>query len=122
MKKLIASTFISCLPLFCAIVCMYGIVYIALQQYIRLSADEVPIRYAADIKARLESGVPLRQAIRGIDSTDMQISLAPFAMICDHKGRFENSYNKLAWSQHCATGGRIYSGWPKWRKQTLMAT
>ena len=51
MKQLI-KTFVSCLPLICAIVCIYGIVYLAIQQYIRLSANEIPMQYAIETKTR----------------------------------------------------------------------
>ncbi len=89
--KQIVKIFVSCLPLFCAIVCIYGILYFTMQQYIRLSANEIPMQYAMETKTKLESGLPLSVIIMGINPTDMKKSIAPFIIVCDSVGKVKNS-------------------------------
>lgn len=86
MKKIISSTFLSWLPLSVAIVSIYGIMYLAIQQYIRLSANELPLQYAYDIKAKIESGTPPPAAVTGISPIDLKKSLSPFVFIYDGNG------------------------------------
>ena len=83
------------LPLAAAVTCIYGITFLAIQQYIRLSANELPMQYASDIKGRLESGVPISNAIKNIDSSDMQKSLSPFVIIYDNNGIVKNATTTL---------------------------
>ena len=94
MKKLINLT-TPWMPLAVAIICIYGITYLAIQQYIRLSANEILMQYAIDTKERLENGKPLSQTIKGIDSTDMEKSLSPFIIIYNNDGRAQASTTTL---------------------------
>jgi len=83
MKKLIVSTVASWLPLSAATVCIFGFMFYVMQQYIRLSANEIPAQYANDIVEKLKTGMSPTQTIGGIVPIDMQKSLSPFVMILD---------------------------------------
>jgi hypothetical protein len=95
MKKLLINTILSWLPLSAAVVCTFGIMYLAVQQYIRLSADELPLQYAENVKVKMESGTPLSEVIRGTEPVDMQKSLSPFVIICNGDGNVLSSTTLL---------------------------
>ena len=86
MKKLVAETFINWLPSGVAVFSIYCTMFIALQQYVRRTADDIPVQLAEDTREKILKGVPYPDAIKGIAYTDMQKSLAPFVIICDKEG------------------------------------
>jgi len=81
MKKVIIRSVISWLPLSVAIVCIYGIMYLVVQQYIRLSANEILTEYAENTRSKLENGMTPDSIIKEIPKIDMAKSLSPFVMI-----------------------------------------
>src|SRR5580658_10504829 len=95
MRKPMLSTFKSQLPLSVAILSIYGVMHLAIQQYIRQSANEIPVQYAMDTRDKLEKGIPPGQCIAGIDKTDMQKSLSPFVIIYDNHGVVKASSTSL---------------------------
>lgn len=78
------STFIAWLPMAAAIVCIYGIVYLGIQQSIRSAANELPAQYATEVKNRLEKGMTVVEAIADMPKVDMAKSLSPFVIVYDH--------------------------------------
>lgn len=74
-------------PLSVAIVFIYCFMYYVMQQYIRLSANELPARYANDIAEKLKTGMPPSQAINDMAQVDMEKSLSPFVIILDNSGK-----------------------------------
>jgi hypothetical protein len=91
MKNTVVKTFSAWLPLSVAIVCTYGIMYLAIQQYIRLSANEVPQQIAEDIKEKLEQGLPVTEAIGSMENVNMEKSKAPFVMVFNAAGALTNT-------------------------------
>ncbi len=89
--KNLPHAFLSWLPLAVAIVFIYGFTYLAIQQYIRLSANEILVQYAEGTKERIEKGAPLLHAITGLEPVDMQKSLSPFVIIYDKAGTVQTS-------------------------------
>ena len=81
--KQTTKTFVSSLPLFCVIVCIYAIVYLAMQQYIRLSANEIPIQYAEDTRNELLHKSDLSEIFKAVPKIELGKSLSPFIIICD---------------------------------------
>jgi hypothetical protein len=82
MKQTI-KTFVSCLPLFCAIVCIFGVAYLAMQQYIRLSANEIPMQYAEDTRNQLIHNTGISDIFKSVPKIELGKSLSPFIIICD---------------------------------------
>ena len=62
-----------------------GVAYIAIQQNIRLSANETPVQLAEDTARALETA-PLTAASFAGQGTEISQSLAPFAVIYDASG------------------------------------
>lgn len=62
-----------------------GLVYVAVQQDLRLSANDPQIQMAQDIAAQLSAGVPV-QTLVPLDKVDLNKSLAPFIIIFDDSG------------------------------------
>ena len=84
MKKIIIPAFATWMPIAAAVVIIYGIMYLAVQQYIRLSANEIPLQYALDAKDKLMNGALPSQVISSVQPIDMQKSLSPFMMVYDN--------------------------------------
>ncbi len=81
--KQIIKTFVSCIPLFCTIVCIYGFLYLALQQYIRLSANELPMQYAEDTRTKWLRNGDISDIFKEVPKIELGKSLSPFIIICD---------------------------------------
>ncbi len=82
----LTSTLAAWLPLSAAIVTLSLTVYVTVQQNIRLTANEVPARYARELKEQLEKGISPQQAVSAMGQSDMLTSESPFMMICDTNG------------------------------------
>ena len=86
MKKVIIHSFQAWLPVAASTICLSVLLFLALQQYIRLSANDLPTQYAEDTKSKLEKRTELSDIIKAFPETDLQKSLAPFVIIYDSKG------------------------------------
>ncbi len=77
------TVFRHCLPLCAAAMCIFATMYMVVQQYIRLSANEIPAQVATDVKIRLEAGEDATKIMAGMPAVDIGKSLSPFALICN---------------------------------------
>ena len=117
MKKLILNSFAICLPLGVAIIFIYSFTYLAIQQYIRLSANEILVQYAENTKEKLEKGVTISQAISGIELTDMQKSLSPFVIIYDKMGTVQASTTTLHGTAPTLSAGVFANALQNWENR-----
>ena len=74
------------LPLGLGITVLAGLVYVAVQQNFRQTANDPQIQMAEDAAARLEGGGQ-PQAVVGAGKVDIARSLAPFLIVYDDAGR-----------------------------------
>ena len=86
MNKLFASTLRAVLPLMVAIVFIYLFIYLIVQQNIRLMANEIPMQYALEAKAKLESGAKPEEVVAGLNPVDTKYSLFPFLIVLNANG------------------------------------
>ncbi len=77
---------ITWLPLAITVSMIYGFVYLAIQQNIRIAANETPLTIAEDIRGRLEKGATPVQAVKALEDVDMKKSLSPFATVYNNAG------------------------------------
>jgi len=71
------------IPLAIAITCLAGLIYLTIQQDMRIGANDPQIQLAEDLAASLNSGVKMPAFISSIEISQ---SLAPFIMVFDTKG------------------------------------
>lgn len=75
---------------------LVGITYVGVQQNYRMSANDPQIEIAGEIAEAIKKGAPADQIIPpGSNSTDIQNSLAAFAMIFDKDAKVLGSSGKL---------------------------
>lgn len=86
MKKTFNGTLATWLPIAAAIACIYGIMFLSIQQYVRLSANELPMQFAEDVRIKLQHGIPPGQVVAGLPQVDMERSLSTFVAVCDSHG------------------------------------
>lgn len=72
-------------PMAIAIVCVTGLAYLAVQQDLRISANDPQIQLSEDIAAQLETGAD-PQTYGSSQTTDIKKSLDSFIMIIDDHG------------------------------------
>src|SRR4051812_19741980 len=78
--------FLYWLPVALIITVLSGLVYVAVQQNFRQSANDPQIQMAEDAAAALEAGAQ-PQAVVGTGKVDMARSLAPFLIVYDDQGQ-----------------------------------
>lgn len=74
------------LPLAVAITALCGLVYLAVQQELRQSANDPQIQIAEDAALALENGAAVDTRMP-VDTTALEHSLAPFVMVFDDNGK-----------------------------------
>jgi hypothetical protein len=74
------------LPVAIAVTGLAGIAYLAVQQDLRLSADDAQVALARSTATRLDTGVAPLKTLPA-DSVDLTNSLEPFVMVFDSTGR-----------------------------------
>jgi len=93
MKKI----FIKFLPFAVAITLLSVLVYGAVQQEMRMSANDLPMQIAEDGAFALESGsIPAEIVSHGSPQVDIGTSLAPWLMVLDDKGEVLESSGVLS--------------------------
>jgi hypothetical protein len=80
-----SRTFIAWLPIAIAVTGLSGLVYLAIQQDLRQSADDPQIQMAEDAAVALDAGAKPTDVVPD-DSIDIGASLAPFIMVFDTQG------------------------------------
>lgn len=78
------------IPLAVAITAMCGLVYLAVQQELRQSANDPQIQIAEDAAAALENGAPV-DSILPAGKTAIERSLASFVMVFNDRGEVAGS-------------------------------
>jgi hypothetical protein len=84
--KNITKVFISWIPSGAAVVCICALTFHLMHQHIRLSANEIPLQYAEDVRAKLEKGDVAAAVVSGVGTIDMERSLSPFVIVTDGIG------------------------------------
>lgn len=70
-----------------AITLLAGTFYFVIQQYIRLSANDIPLQYAEDVRNKITGGEPDATAgIKALPKVDLVKSLEPFVIVFDSGG------------------------------------
>lgn len=87
MKNRIISSFITWLPFSVVIVITYGILYVAVQQYIRQSTDEPLVQQIIDAKDKLASGDAPAHITGALPAVNMSKSLTTFVVLYDAEGK-----------------------------------
>lgn len=90
-KKVYMGTLRAWLPLAIIIVVMSGLVYVAVQQNYRQSANDPQIQIAEDITNAIEAGTPAASIAPPTGTTDIAKSLSPFVLIYDDTGKLIGS-------------------------------
>lgn len=84
-RQILIASIVQWLPLGVLAVLMCGLVYVAVQQSYRTSADDPQIQMAHDARAALATGTPPAQLVPQ-NTIDMAQSLAPYLIIYDTTG------------------------------------
>lgn len=84
--SLLPRAFIYWLPVALSITMLSALVYLAVQQNFRQTANDPQIQMAEDAATQLEGGAQ-SQAVVGAGKVDMARSLAPFLIVYDDAGR-----------------------------------
>jgi hypothetical protein len=82
------------LPLAVVITAMCGLVYVAVQQVLRQTANDPQIQMAEDAAAALESGAAVESVVPP-EKTAIEGSLAPFVMVFNDQGEVVGSSAQL---------------------------
>lgn len=82
---LLRSAAIRWLPLACAATALAGMVYLSVQQALRMSANDPQIQLAEDAAAALDAGRP-PQSVLPATQTDIAASLSPFVIVLRDTG------------------------------------
>lgn len=85
-RQIILASIVQWLPLAVLAVLMCGLVYLAVQQSYRSSADDPQIQMALDARTALARGVSPSQLVPA-QTIDMAESLSPYLIIYDTSGR-----------------------------------
>jgi hypothetical protein len=72
-------------PLAIVITAVCGLVYLAVQQELRQTANDPQIQIAEDTAAALENGTPVESLVP-VEKVAIERSLAPFVMVFDDRG------------------------------------
>jgi hypothetical protein len=83
MKKIISYSVLGALPLFEAVVILYGIIYLLAQQDMRRSANEALMQYAAGAMKKMDAGMPVQEAMNEFEPVDIERSLSPYMIVYD---------------------------------------
>lgn len=80
-KKVLSAAFVNWLPFGVIIVIFSGLVYAAVQQNYRQSANDPQIQIARDLVTAIEQGQPADQIVPPQGDTELSKTLSPFVMI-----------------------------------------
>jgi hypothetical protein len=86
-KKVLSDAFKSWIPLGAAIVLLSGLLYVAVQQNYRLSANDPQTQIAEDIATAIQQGTPADSIVPATGTTDIANSLSAFVLIYDDTGK-----------------------------------
>ncbi|MDE2311916.1 MAG: hypothetical protein KGJ93_02380 [Patescibacteria group bacterium] len=75
------------LPLAAAVVIICGLVYAAVQQNFRLSANDPQVQIAEDISNAIAQGAPAQAIVPANPTTSLSASLSPFVVLYDDSGK-----------------------------------
>ena len=75
--------FMNWLPLALTITCVSGLIYVAVQQSIRMGANDPQIQLAHDAAAALANGSTPESVTAALTPIDMTTSLAPYLLVFD---------------------------------------
>jgi len=84
-RTLIRTAVIRWLPLACVVTALAGLVYLSVQQTLRLSANDPQIQLAEDAGAALATGQPPQSVLPGAP-VDLATSLRPFVIVLRDSG------------------------------------
>jgi hypothetical protein len=84
-QRLIRTAVIRWLPLACVATALAGLVYLAVQQTLRLSANDPQIQLAEDAGAALAAGQPPQSVLPGAP-VDLATSLRPYVIVLSDSG------------------------------------
>jgi hypothetical protein len=84
-RALIRTAVIRWLPLACVVTALAGLVYLAVQQTLRLSANDPQIQLAEDAGAALAAGQPPQSVLPGAP-VDVATSLRPYVIVLRDSG------------------------------------
>lgn len=87
MKKNIEEVAKAWLPMAVAITIVSGLVFAAVQQNYRLTANDPQIQIVEDVSGDLENGATADQIVPPTGSTDISKSLSAFVIIYDESGK-----------------------------------
>jgi len=90
-NKVFMETLKAWLPFAVIIVVMSGLVYVAVQQNYRQSANDPQIQIVEDIANAIEAGTPAASIAPPTGTTDIAKSLSPFVLIYDDTGKLLGS-------------------------------
>jgi hypothetical protein len=82
------------LPLAVALTLVFGVLYVAIQQTLRLGANDPQIQMAEDISRALAAGQSL-ETLAPADKVDIAQSLAPYLIVYDAQGKVLRSSASL---------------------------
>jgi hypothetical protein len=92
--KILISIFLKWLPLAVLSAGLCGLVYVAVQQSLRMNGNDPQIQIAEDTAAALSAGTNI-EALMPAQNVDIAESLAPFMIIYDGSGKIKASNAKL---------------------------
>lgn len=82
------------LPFFVSITLLSGVVFVVMQQNIRMSANDPQIQMSEDMAANLAAGKSMPPGMQN-DSIEISQSIAPFYVVYDESGKSVASSGKL---------------------------
>ena len=85
-QKFSFSFLSSWIPVVVALTCVFGIIYLVVQQDMRIGANDPQIQMAEDAATNLSTGIPVQTIVPG-QSVDIASSLAPYMMVFDSTGK-----------------------------------
>lgn len=94
-RYLLPRVYLPWLPIAVGLTLAAGMVYVAVQQSLRLGANALPVELAQDAKAALEQGRGLGEVLPPGPSVAIERSLAPFVIVYDDSGKPLISSGKL---------------------------
>jgi len=74
------------LPIGFITTCLIGLIYLSVQQDLRIGANDPQIQMSEDAATNLSQGVPIQSVITTPSKIDLSKSLAPFLIVYDDSG------------------------------------
>ncbi|MBA3828030.1 MAG: hypothetical protein H0X33_03755 [Taibaiella sp.] len=91
MKKVLINSMIIWLPLSAAITLSFAVLYLTLQQNIRMAANDLPYHEALDVRNSLVKGGTPQQVIAPYKQLNLSSSHSAFVIIADQQGTVASS-------------------------------